>query len=106
MKDQVKGLVGCQPEGERQGEEKRAHYRKLRIGAGHRIYAAGALGGDCGGAPTAQSCSVELGQILLVALQVPSARSPRHCVAGNSGRLLREKDKPGRGESCGNWRLP
>jgi len=58
------------------------NYRKFRIGAGNRINAVVTLGRDCGGAPTAQGGSVQLGHVLLVPLPVSRTGGLRSRTAG------------------------
>lgn len=68
------------------------NYRKLRIGAGNRINAVVTLGRGCGGAPTAQGGSVQLGHVLLVPLPVSGTGGFRSRAAGGpSLAKLREE---------------
>lgn len=77
------------PKGGASREE--VNYRKLGIGAGNRINAGSALDGGCGGAPTAQSSSVELRRVLLVVLQVAWLRGLGGRAAGSPERLQKSR---------------
>lgn len=61
------------------------NYRKLRIGAGNRTNAVVTLGRGCGGAPTAQGGSIQLGHVFLVPLPQPGSGGLRCRTAGSPG---------------------
>lgn len=68
------------------------NYRKLRIGAGNRINAVVTLGRGCGGAPTAQGGSIQLGHVLLVPFPVSRTGGLCNCTdRGPSLAKLQEK---------------
>ncbi|ETE68418.1 RCC1 domain-containing protein 1, partial [Ophiophagus hannah] len=99
MADCPAALMGstaiCQRDRRGRGEEEgEGNYRKCRIGAGNRVNAAIALGKGCRGTPTAQSCSVELRHVLLVALRLAFGRGLGNHTEGGPDRLQAERGLP------------
>lgn len=87
------GTGGAPPSATQRGEVglEEVNYRKLRIGAGHRINAVVTLGRGCLGAPTAQGGSVQLRHVLLVPLPVSRTGGLHHAAGGPSlAKLQRE----------------